>query len=87
MGAVLVAAGGVALFGVLIEKLLAFQVVYTYTAWSLAGAGACAALGLWWWKRPKPMEVAILVDERLGLKERFSSTLAFTHSDDPPYPA
>jgi len=80
---VLTAAGLVALVLVLLERLLGIQTIQAHTAYGLA-AGSCAALAaLWWLRRPRRMEVAVLVDERLGLKERFSSCLALADRDDP----
>ena len=34
-------------------------------------------------KQPSRMQASLLLDERLGLRERFSTTLALADSDDP----
>ncbi len=80
---VLAVAGIAALGVVLLHKLLGPALVQPVSGWVAAVLAAAVLATLWWFKRPTRMEVAVLVDERLGLKERFSSCLALAGRDDP----
>ena len=49
----------------------------------LAAVAAIYVLVRWWLRRPSPMRIALEIDERLALRERFSTTLAVSESADP----
>ncbi|MHC4617025.1 MAG: hypothetical protein ACYTEQ_04645 [Planctomycetota bacterium] len=82
-GRVLIAAGAAALLAVLAERLLAFSVIDSMTVRIFSGAAAILALLLWLLNHPGRMQVSLLLDERLRLHERFSTTLALADSKDP----
>ena len=79
---VLAGAGIVAVAVVLAERLLALRVVNSGTLWSFASGAAGLIFLLWFSKRPDPMQVSLLIDQRLRLHERFSTTLALDESED-----
>ncbi len=83
IGMVLAAGGGVAVMVVLVERLLAVTVRTPSTLWAFAGVAALMTVIPWLLKVPSRMQASLLLDERLGLKERFSTTLALAESDDP----
>jgi len=82
-GRVLTIAGITAVLAVLAQKLLAVTVITDWTLWSFWSFVAVAAILLWLMRLPSRMQASLLLDERLGLRERFSTTLAFTKSHDP----
>jgi hypothetical protein len=82
-GGVLTAAGVIAALAVLMERLLAVKVLAPWSMWVFSGAVVAAVLVLWLLKWPTRMQASLLLDERLGLNERVSTTLAFAQSDDP----
>ena len=47
-----------------------------------AGALLVIAGAVWWIRRPRPAQLALVVDERAGLKERISTSLALAGEDD-----
>jgi uncharacterized protein YqeY len=51
--------------------------------WGFWGAVGVTILLLWLLRRPSRMQVSLLLDERLQLRERFSTTLALAKSEDP----
>lgn len=80
---VLAVAGALVLAAILVQRLLAVPVL-TWQAMAGCGALAAAALAvLWHLARPTRMRVALLLDERMALKERFSTTLALSCGTDP----
>lgn len=81
-GRVLVWAGIVATAAILVERLLAIETINNWTAWCLGGMAAVVTIGLWRLGAPSRMQVALLVDERLKLHERFSTKLAMADLDD-----
>ena len=82
LASVLVAAGIIAAVGVAAERTLAARVLNAWTAWGLLVVATAAAGILWRRERPTRMGVALLMDERLGLHERFSTALALADRDD-----
>lgn len=80
---VLTAAGGAAVLIVLAERLLALSLIRYNTILSFWGVAIAAILVLWLLRQPSRMQVSLLLDDRLGLYERFSTTLALAASDDP----
>src|SRR5439155_6457341 len=70
--------------GVLVYKVL--RVKPPHTAWWLwGGVGACALVALIWAliRRPTAHEAAIAIDEKLALKEKFSTALYARPLNDP----
>jgi len=82
-GRVLVVAGVVAVLAVLGERLLAVAVITRPSLWGFFAAVLLLIPVLWFVNRPSPMQLSLLVDERLKLHERFSTVLALADSDDP----
>jgi hypothetical protein len=83
LGMLLLAAGMLAVAATLCHRLLAYPTL-NYSMLAVAAAFA-AALALAWWlvRRPGRMQLAIILDERLATKERFSTALALAAADDP----
>lgn len=82
-GRVLAVAGAVAVLAVLAERLIAVRLLTAWGIWSFWCAAAIALLVLWVLSLPNRMAASLLLDERLKLNERVSTTLALAHSDDP----
>jgi len=82
-GRVLTAAGIVAVLIVLGERLLALNLIYSDTVLMVWGVAVAAILLLWLLRQPSRMQVSLLLDDRLRLHERFSTTLALAASEDP----
>ncbi len=82
-GRVLTAAGLVAVVIVLAERLLAFNIIHVNTVLIFWGVAVVVILLFWLLRQPSRMQVSLLLDDRLGLYERFSTTLALAASDDP----
>lgn len=82
-GRVLAAAGAVAVLALLAERLIAVRLLTAWGIWSFWCAAAIALLVLWVLSLPSRMAASLLLDERLKLNERVSTTLALAHSDDP----
>ncbi len=77
------AAGGLAVMAVLIDRLLAVPVLSATSVWVLAVAAVAATAGLWAVRRPNPMATAVLIDQRMGTQERFSTAWALARQDEP----
>lgn len=82
-GRVFVIAGGIVIFAILAERLLALSVFNKQTVVGLGLLTAAVVVGMWYWRQLSSMQVALLVDERLRLQERFSTVLAMEGVDDP----
>jgi hypothetical protein len=85
-GRVLAAAGIIAMPAVLTDRLLALGIINSVNSRMIFIFSATAIiliLLLWLLKQPTRMQVSLLLDERLKLRERFSTTLALAESDDP----
>lgn len=77
---------GCALFAlpaILIERLFALDVWRPELGYGLGVAFGLGVLGLWLAKLPNPRRVSLILDERLRFRDRFSTTLALAHSEDP----
>jgi len=83
IGRVLALAGIVAALAVLVQRLLAVVVMTPVVLWIFWGIAAGTVLVLWLLRFPNRMQASLLLDERLGLRERCSTTLALLESDDP----
>jgi len=82
-GRVLIMAGAIAVLAVLVERLLALSVIRAGILWTFLAAAVVLIVLLWWANRPGRMQVSLLLDDRLKLHERFSTTLALAESTDP----
>jgi hypothetical protein len=83
LGAALLCAGAAAVIAVAVERVLGLELLRIWYAGALAGAAVVGAGVVWFVKRPRRLEVAVLVDDRLKLRERFSTAVALADSDDP----
>lgn len=83
IGRILAIAGGLAGLAVLVQKLLAVVILTSAALWVFWGVAAGVVLLFWLLRLPSRMQASLLLDERLGLRERFSTTLALADSDDP----
>ena len=82
-GRILAVAGVMAAVALLVQRLLALAIVTSLVLWVFWGIAASVVLLLWLLRLPSRMQASLLLDERLGLRERFSTTLALAQSDDP----
>lgn len=85
-GRVLAAAGIIVMLTVLTDRLLALGIIKSINTRAILGFSAASIvliLLLWLLRQPSRMRVSLLLDERLNLRERFSTTLALADSDDP----
>jgi len=85
-GRVLTAAGIIVMLAVLADRLLALGIINSVNSRAILSFSAAAIvliILLWLLKQPSRMQVSLLLDERLKLRERFSTTLALADSDDP----
>ena len=85
-GRILTATGIIVMLAVLADRLLALGIIKSVNSQAILSFSAAAIiliLLLWLLKQPSRMQVSLLLDERLKLHERFSTTLAFADSDDP----
>jgi truncated hemoglobin YjbI len=82
-GRVLMIGGGIFALATLIERLFAVPVLVSWAIWAFGGAAAAVLLLLWLLGLPSRMQASLLLDERLKLHERFSTTLALARCDDP----
>ncbi len=79
---ILIAGGVLAAAAVAVERLVAVDVVSYWSAWAFGAAVAVMTVAFWLLNHPSRMSAALLLDERLKLKERFSTALALGSSDD-----
>ena len=80
------AVGIIVLLAVLIDRLLALGIINSVNSRAILSFSAAAIvliLLLWLLRQPSRMQVSLLLDERLKLHERFSTTLALADSEDP----
>jgi hypothetical protein len=85
-GRVLAAAGIIVMLAFLADRLLALGIINLVNSRLILVLSAITIiliLLLWLLKQPSRMQVSLLLDERLKLHERFSTTLALAESDDP----
>lgn len=83
-GRVLTIAGIIIVLTILTERLLLpFTVVNLWIFAAFFGVAAVLILLLWLLRQPSRMQASLLLDERLKLHERFSTTLALAGSQDP----
>ena len=85
-GQVLTVTGILVMLVVLTDRLLALGIIKSINSQAILYFSAAAIiliLLLWLLRQPSRMQVSLLLDERLKLHERFSTTLALADSDDP----
>jgi len=82
-GRVLTCAGIIAVLGVLTERLLGVSVISSWTLWGFGGVVTALVFLPWLLRQPSRMQTSLLLDERLRLHERFSTTLALADSKEP----
>lgn len=82
-GRVLTCAGIIAVLGVLTERLLGVSVINSWTLWVFGGVVTVLVFLPWLLRQPSRMQTSLLLDERLRLHERFSTTLALADSKVP----
>ena len=75
-------AGIMALTAVAAERLLAVQLFVLPLIWSFLAVCSIVLLVWWFIKMPSTRETSLLVDEKLRLKERMSTLIAFDASND-----
>ena len=75
--------GIAAVLAVAAERAFAARLIMPLSAGLFLGAVAALTAVRWWLGRPSAMQAALALDERLGLRERFSTTLALAASEDP----
>ncbi len=80
---VLALAGVAAAIAVAAERVFVVRLISPVSAISAGAAGLLLAVLLAALRAPNRMQVAVMIDGRLGAKERFSTALAFAGSDDP----
>ncbi|MHC4435691.1 MAG: hypothetical protein ACYTBS_28090 [Planctomycetota bacterium] len=82
-GQVLIGAGLIAVLTVLTERLLALSVINYTTMLGFWIVVTVTILLLWLLRQPSRMQVSLLLDDRLRLHERFSTTLALADMENP----
>jgi len=80
---VLALAGAAAALAVVAERVFAVHVISPISGIMAGAAAVLLAMLLAALRAPNRMQVAVLIDGRLGAKERFSTALALADSDDP----
>ena len=65
------------------ERAFAFGLLRPWALPALAGAAAVLAGAVWYRRLPSLLGGAVLIDRDLALKERMSTTLALSQSEDP----
>jgi len=82
-GRILAAGGVVAALIVLAEQLLGAALINPFSAWLFFGGATFWIVLLWLVNQPSRAQASLVLDERMKLRERFSTTLAFAGSNDP----
>ena len=80
---VLLLGAAVTALAVLVQRLLALDLMGPWTTGGLGVVLAVLLLLLWLSRRPSRMQVALIIDDRLALRERLSTALALADSSDP----
>jgi hypothetical protein len=81
-GRVLIIGGIVAATAVMIQKLLALTIINTSTSIVFGSVFTTFIFAIWLYKWPSKMQVSLLLDERMKLKERFSTNLKMSEAHD-----
>jgi hypothetical protein len=84
IGWTLLVSAGVVLAAVVVHRLIQFAPPRpAYWLYGVLGAALVAAIVMAVLRRPTPHEAAVAIDEKLGLKERFSTALTIRNDADP----
>lgn len=84
LGWALLVFAGVVWINILVDRLLAARLPrWDLLFWIGAGIAVAAAIGYAVWRRPDKRTAAVAIDERLGLKEKFSTALYARGLNDP----
>ncbi|MCP4712289.1 MAG: hypothetical protein GY869_27010, partial [Planctomycetes bacterium] len=83
LGLILAIAGLVWAGVILVQRSLALEDMPLLILSGLGGLVVVLTVVMWYIKRPDAMQVALLIDERLSLRERFSTALAVQDREDP----
>ena len=75
--------GAAGVIAIAAERTFAVDLINLWTAVGVAVVGVLAVGAAWWLTMPDRMAVAVMVDKRLGLRERVSTALALADSEDP----
>ncbi|MBN2588529.1 MAG: hypothetical protein JXA96_01600 [Sedimentisphaerales bacterium] len=81
-GQILIIAGVIAIIAVMTEKLLALEVINSNTLIGFLLFVATAIFAIWFYKQPSKLQISLLLDQRMGLKERFSTALKISDNHD-----
>jgi hypothetical protein len=74
----------VVLLNILVDRFLSRRLPhYAVFFWVGLGVTIAGALAYSIWRRPTPRQAAVAIDDRLGLKEKFSTALYVRSSTDP----
>ena len=68
---------------VLAERCLAVQIYRQWILWFFLASIVILTTLSWFFKRPSTIQLALLIDQRLSLHERFSTALTVADRDDP----
>lgn len=79
---ILTIAGIIAILAVLIERFLVFGIINFGLVLSFFCLAATLILLFWLLGQPSRLQVSLLIDNRLRLQERFSTTLTLSHSEE-----
>jgi len=83
LGAAAAALAAAILLVILVHKALGYMLPWPGTALSAAAAaGILAAIVVALWRRPNPHAAAVAIDQKLSLRERFSSALVLRGNRD-----
>jgi hypothetical protein len=75
---------GVVWLNVLVDRLISWQAPYAkQLIWVGVGCAVAFAIGFAYWHRPDKRAAALAIDEKLGLKEKFSTALYARGLQDP----
>ena len=81
-GQIFIIAGIIAIAAVMIEKLLALSIITTSTLEIFGFVFTVLILAIWLYRQPSKMQVSLLLDERMQLKERFSTNFKMSELQD-----
>jgi hypothetical protein len=74
----------VVLVNILVDRFLVYRLPHWVAFfWAGFGVSVAGAVAYAFWRRPSAKQAAVAIDERLGLKEKFSTALYVRSSDDP----
>ncbi|HEV7302200.1 MAG TPA: hypothetical protein VGN72_22875 [Tepidisphaeraceae bacterium] len=84
LGWALLIYAGIVWINILVDRLFSVRLPYWgMLFWIGLGVSVAAAIAYAVWRRPDPRTAAVAIDERLGLKEKFSTALYARNLKDP----